>query len=201
MWKSLIAFFLGLFGRKIDTDSPKEQKVLKDLEGTYKNYRLHDDKGRRLAIFADKKDGKVIFTVYACSRLDSFNKKAAYRAYVNGTNIIEEEIVGFVKEPAEDIQGTDGKMYPTTKKRKIIKGIKKTECTPRTFEGVKEDGKTPIDYNIFELTDYITKLFYVKSSIVKIVKHIVYYNSQKGKILIEKPNGKIGTYIRSNVLK
>jgi len=169
----------------------KKPKPPREVEGIYRNYKMYDEKGRRLAIFAKRKGTKVMFTVYTCSKQDSFNKKAAYKAYTDGNNTIEEDIIEFIKVPAGTIDVND-KVYNITKKIPKIKGTKKSVCNPQQFEAVNEDG-TPIAFNIYELTNYVKKMFYIKGSIVKLVKTTVYANNdqKKAKILVEKPNGRV----------
>lgn len=55
----------------------------------YRNYRMYNHRGRRLAIFAKKSDKytdekpEVNICIYECSVKDNFNKKVAYDHYLN----------------------------------------------------------------------------------------------------------------------
>lgn len=55
----------------------------KELTGIYRNYKLYDDKGKRLSVFAEKQNNNINFCIYRCSPKDQFNKKLIHEFYLN----------------------------------------------------------------------------------------------------------------------
>lgn len=103
--KSFYLNLLKIFKKRSLKQSPDRRDI--PLKGTYSNFKMYDRSGKRLAIFVEKNEDGLLFTVYKCSRQDNFNKREIKDAHaVKSTYyhpIVWSENVEFTRNNVEKI--------------------------------------------------------------------------------------------------